>query len=217
MFRVRFRLRLRLGFCLTLTWMVSLSPAEFRAAADDLGPPPLFIEGYTGQVSYQAGDDVTFHISTSAASYALEIARLGAKRDVVLTTNGLRGTTYPIPEDACSHGCAWPGAFRVTVPPEWSSGYYQVLLRVSDNGGKFVQRNRRTAESECFFVLRPRQPGQRARILLELSCNTYNKSRAMCSIVCPVFKFALGHLTLHSAARAKGRVRSAERTEVHLK
>ncbi|HXJ60428.1 MAG TPA: N,N-dimethylformamidase beta subunit family domain-containing protein [Verrucomicrobiae bacterium] len=166
-----FRPCLRLGFASTCLWLLSTVGLW---AADDLGSPSLFIEGYAGQVSYQAGDDVTFHISTSAASYALEIARLGAKRDVVLTTNGLRGASYAIPENACSHGCAWPSSFQVKVPPEWRSGYYQVLLRVSDNGAKFVQRNRRTAEGECFFVLRPPQPGQRARILLELSCNTYN-------------------------------------------
>ena len=158
--------------CLVLAVVVLFPRLGF--SADDLEAASLFVEGYTGQVSYQAGDEITFHVSTSAPSYGLEIARLGAKREVVFTTNGLRGIVHPIPDNACSHGCAWPRSFDLTLPAAWTSGYYQVLLRVSDNGGKFAQRNRRSAEGECFFVVRPRPAGQRTRILLQLSCNTYN-------------------------------------------
>jgi hypothetical protein len=144
------------------------------AASDALEPPSLFIEGYAGQVSYLPGEEITLHISTSAASYSLEIARVGPKREVVFATNGVRGAIFPVPENAASHGCAWPVSWKLTTPESWTSGYYQVLLRVSDAGGRYVQRNRRTAEGECFFVLRPKQPGARTKILLQLSCNTYN-------------------------------------------
>src|SRR5437879_3658839 len=47
-------------------------------------PPTLFIDGYAGKTSYKPGEQLTLHISTSAPKYTLEIARLGAKREVVL-------------------------------------------------------------------------------------------------------------------------------------
>ena len=33
------------------------------------GEAPFFIEGYSGQVSYAPGEELTLHISTSAASF----------------------------------------------------------------------------------------------------------------------------------------------------
>ena len=44
---------------------------------------PLYIEGYTNQLSYQPGDKIDFHLSTSASQYSLEIARVGADYEVV--------------------------------------------------------------------------------------------------------------------------------------
>ena len=42
----------------------------------------LFIEGYTGAVSYAPGDELTLHVSTSAKEFEIEIAREGAERPV---------------------------------------------------------------------------------------------------------------------------------------
>lgn len=135
---------------------------------------PLFIEGYTGQTSYAPGDEVTFHISTSASVFTLEITRLGMKPEVVWTKTGLPGKEHDIPEHASSRGCGWPVAVKVPIPPEWRSGYYQVALRVTDKGEKFIHRNTRTAEAGCFFVVRSSTPGRDTKILLQLSTNTYN-------------------------------------------
>jgi hypothetical protein len=142
------------------------------ALADD--PPSLVIEGYTDQLSYVAGESVRLHISTSAPRYSLEIARMGVKTESVLARSDLAGSAYAIPEHASSRGCDWPVSFQFKLPPEWRSGYYNVHLRVSDNGGRFVGRNRRTAEVDIFFIVRSAQPGKDAPILLELSTNTYN-------------------------------------------
>lgn len=139
-----------------------------------LEPRPLFVEAYTNQVSYVSGEEVALHVSTSAAKYSLEVARLGAQREVVLTKSGLDGRELPVPENASSHGCGWPASTRFTIPPEWKSGYYSVTLTVEDRGGAFVQRGRRTASGEAFFVLRAKQPGQTSRVLLQLATNTYN-------------------------------------------
>lgn len=140
----------------------------------DVEPRALFVEGYAGRVSYAPEEDVTLHISTSAPTVSVEIARLGAMRETVWTSDSVEGHEYPVPEDASSHGCRWPAAVTLKASPEWRSGYYQVTLRVSDGGGKFTQRNRRTAEGSCYFVLRPAEPGKASRILLQLSTHTYN-------------------------------------------
>ena len=160
-----------LAACLALV-LAGLSLRTSAAPAAE--PPSLFIEGYTGQVSYAPGEEVDFHVSTSAEKFSIEIARLGSVTNVVWSKSGLPGQQHPIPENASSHGCGWPVALRVPVLNEWRSGYYAVTLRVADGGGRYVKRNRRTAESEAFFVVRSAKPGRDAKILLQLSCNTYN-------------------------------------------
>ncbi|MBI1929048.1 hypothetical protein HYR99_32980 [Candidatus Poribacteria bacterium] len=135
---------------------------------------PLYIEGYTDQLSYEPGDEIGFHISTSASQYALEIARLGAEREVVWSEKELPGAAYPIPEDASSHGCRWPISFTLRVPDTWRSGYYVVTMRVEDRGGHFTHRNRRTAEGGMFFVVRSGHPGRDTKILIQLATNSYN-------------------------------------------
>jgi hypothetical protein len=154
----------------------ALVALAFTAAAhaDQGEPPGLFIEGYAGQVSYKPTQTLTLHVSTSAPKFSLEIVRLGAKREVVLAKSDLDGTVHKVPENASSHGCEWPASFQFPLPATWKSGYYQVVLKAQDKGGLYVQRNKRTAESECFFVLRPEIPGKNAKILLQLCTNTYS-------------------------------------------
>ena len=135
---------------------------------------PLYIEGYTDQLSCEPGDEIGFHISTSASQYALEIARLGSEREVLWSKSDLPGAAYPIPEDAPSHGCRWPVAFRLCVPDTWRSGYYEVSMRAEDSGGHFTHRNRRTAEGAMFFVVKSAQPGRSTKMLIQLATNTYN-------------------------------------------
>ena len=60
------------------------------------------------------------------------------------------------------------------MPETWQSGYYEGTLRATDSGGTYVYRNRRTAESTLFFIVRPAKPGANTPILLQLSTNTYN-------------------------------------------
>lgn len=135
---------------------------------------PLYIDGYTDQLSYAPGEPIAFHISTSAEQYSLEITRIGATREVVWKQAELPGSAHPIPEDASSQGCRWPAAFRLEVPETWQSGYYEGTLRAADAGGTHLYRNHRTAESTLFFVVRPAKPGIETPILLQLSTNTYN-------------------------------------------
>jgi hypothetical protein len=141
--------------------------ATLPALVDGAEPAAASIEAYTDQLSYHAGDRVKLHVSTSAPRFAIEVARLGARRQLVLGEQGLRGGRHPVPPDASSYGCRWPAAFQFDVPEGWPSGYYQVLLRTQEDNG-------RTASGEAFFVVRPRHPGRETRILLQLCTNTYN-------------------------------------------
>lgn len=135
---------------------------------------PLYVEGYAARLSYAPGDEVAFHVSTTAQRYSVEIARWAADRKVVWSKSDLPGSEHEVPENASSHGCGWPEAFRVKIPNDWSSGYYAVTFRAADNGGQFAQRNRRTAEGSAFFVVRSANPGRDTKILIQLATNTYN-------------------------------------------
>ena len=157
---------------LWLASLIGLIGAGFQTAAEE--PRPLYVEGYSGQVSYAPGDELTLHVSTSASTFAVEILRLGAKAESVWTSTSVAGREHPVPEDASSHGCRWPAAVTLRIPAEWRSGYYQVTLRARDGGGRFVQRNTRTAEGSCYFVLRAGEPGRASKVLLQLSTHTYN-------------------------------------------
>lgn len=120
------------------------------------------IHCYTDRLSYQAGDDVAFHVSTTTPGVTLEIVRWGAERRVLLRQAGLTAGNHPAPENAYSHGCGWPAAFALTVPGEWPSGYYSVILA-----------NDASESCEHCFVVRSWRPGRDAQILLQLSTNTY--------------------------------------------
>src|SRR6185503_16548583 len=159
-------------YCLVFSFVL-LAATEFLSA-QTLEPRPLFVEGYTNQLSYAPGDEVALCVSTTAAKYSVEIARFGAKRDVVLTKKDIDGKEHPTPAECSSHGCGWPTSFRFKIPTDWKSGYYNVALTAEDRGGEFVQRGRRTAASEAFFVVRAAEPGKSSKILIQLCTNTYN-------------------------------------------
>ncbi len=136
--------------------------------------PSLYVEGYTGAVSYEPGDELNLHVSTAARTFKVTIRRIGAETQTVWEKSDIPGSEYPVPEMASSSGCDWPVALTIPIPANWKSGYYDVQLEVSDQGGRYYQRNARTAEGSCYFVLRPSDPGRDTSILLQLTTNTYN-------------------------------------------
>ena len=125
------------------------------------------LEGYPNPISVQAGEEVAFHISTEAENYSIEISRVGANREVVWTKDAVPGTRHSVPENASTHGCRWPVALKLTVPEEWKSGYYSVILRAVDRHGEAVL-------GEMRFIVRSAHPGRDARILIQLTTNTSN-------------------------------------------
>ena len=156
----------RLAIFLLISHAASLCPAA------DQEPRPLFVEGYASEVSYAAGEELALHLSSTAKQVAVEITRLGGKPERVWEGE-TQAVEHAVPENASSHGCLWPAAHRMKIPPEWRSGYYQVTLRVRDGGGAWTQRNARTAEGGCYFIVRPAR-GTGAKVLLQFATNTYN-------------------------------------------
>ncbi len=130
----------------------------------------LPIEGYTDRLSYQAGDEIAFHISSQFKHYHIKIQRYGAKREVVWQKSVGNGHHYPTPKDASTHGCDWPVAFSLSVPDEWRSGYYEAFIGTSepDNSEHWIEGR------TLFFVVRSAHPGRDSNILLQLPTNTYN-------------------------------------------
>ncbi len=123
------------------------------------------IDGYTDQLSVAPGERIGFHVSTSLRKYTLQIARVGASRDVVWQKEDLPGAEHPVPEDCSSHGCRWPPALDVNVPADWRSGYYSVVLRGTAPDGHIVT-------GQMSFVVRSARPGRDSRILLQRTTNT---------------------------------------------
>lgn len=141
----------------------SALPLTFTVAAEL--PPAGKPEGYTDQLSYVSGDTVRFHMS-SMGPYNLEIARLGAKREVVWRKEALPACPHPTPADASARGCGWPVARALTIPEDWRTGYYECRFTAVGSG--------KPQTSSAFFVVRPMQPGKNTRVLIQLSTNTYN-------------------------------------------
>lgn len=127
----------------------------------------LAVEGYPDRLSYQPGDEVAFHCSSQMPTFAVEIARIGAGREVVWRRENIPGAVQSVPPRAYAEGCNWPVTFTFTIPAEWRAGYYEVTLQATGVQGP-------TAISHAFFVVRSAHPGRDTSILLVLSTNTYN-------------------------------------------
>jgi len=127
----------------------------------------LSVSAYTDQLSYAAGDEVKLHASCNPGNArTLFVARVGPDLTVV-RTEAVRVEPQPIPKDVSSRGCKWPVAASFKVGDDWRSGYYAVWLAPA------VAKTPAGA-GHAFFVVRPKEPGKNAKILLQLATNTYN-------------------------------------------
>jgi len=128
------------------------------------------IEGYPDGQSFTQGDIINFHVSSEIERYHVTIQRIGASRETVWQRDIDNGTRHRIPADVSAQGCAWPVSFSFTVPAGWKSGYYEVFFGATDADNKEQWIEGRTS----FFVIRAKKTGTTAKILLQLTTNTYN-------------------------------------------
>lgn len=133
----------------------------------DGGMLPLVVEGYPGRQSCVAGDVVEFHCSSPAASFSVEVTRVGAERVVVWDAAGVHGHEHPVPPDAATNGCAWPVTFAIPVGPTWRSGFYEVAFRADGIDGP-------EGLGHSFLVVRENVERSPDGMLLVLSTNTWN-------------------------------------------
>ena len=146
---------------LATTAAIGLAASSAGPARGAGGAGPLVIEGYADHTSRAPGEEIAFHVSTNAPVYSLEIARVGAERQVVWEQRDLPGAKHPVPPDAAMNGCKWPAAAKLRIPADWRSGYYSVLMRPGNDG----------PPSEMFFIVRAGP--EKAKILFQMSTNTY--------------------------------------------
>ncbi|MBY0460956.1 MAG: hypothetical protein K2V38_26855, partial [Gemmataceae bacterium] len=139
--------------------------STFPADAHATQPAARVPEGYPDQLSYAPGDEVKLHISATRCD--LELFRVGAERKSVWKQVGVDTKVHEVPKNASSHGCDWPVAASFKIPADWPSGYYECRISTQPPGQK-------EAVGTLFFVVRPKEPGKNAKILLQLATNTYN-------------------------------------------
>lgn len=136
------------------------------ASADQMPPAVPFVHGYANQVSVAAGGEIAFHVSGSGKMFDMVIERVGGRRTKVFEKAQIACAMHSIGDRASSDGCHWPAALTITVPRDWSSGYYEATLTIHASGNP--------VRSSLFFIVRSPAPGNRSKILLELGTNTYN-------------------------------------------
>jgi hypothetical protein len=115
---------------------------------------------YTDRTSVRAGEGFELFASSNLPECHLEIARVGAAREVVLTRQ-LRVGDHPTPDEADRNGCGWPAASRIEVGADWVSGYYDIVL--TDSAG---------AAAHHFVCVRPAARASLNRMVLVLTTNT---------------------------------------------
>jgi hypothetical protein len=122
------------------------------------------VTGYCWPQSVGQGERVGLHLSSSGGRpVRVEVARVGAQREVVFSSDAVAAGEHETPPDAASNGCGWPVALALDVEPTWRSGYYEVVMEI--DVGEKVRRD------YAFFVVRS-SPG--TRLVLALATNTWH-------------------------------------------
>jgi hypothetical protein len=124
------------------------------------------VHTYTDAMSYAPGETVSFHSSTHARDWTLEVVLDGLKPQRVLHREGLPGVFHAAPKDAYREGCRWPESLRWTIPEDARSGFYKVISSCArPDGGRFVQHH--------FFVVRPTERTRSSDLLMILPTSTW--------------------------------------------
>ncbi len=121
---------------------------------------------YTSEFTYQAGQQVDFHTSTTCSEYDLKIVRDGATPETVYSVKGLSGASFETPEDVSVKGCGWPVTHSWQIPDNLKDGGYLVFSTSRDESGE-------TIEHQHFFAVTARQNQPTANTLFVLGTTTW--------------------------------------------
>lgn len=128
-------------------------------------PEIIEIWGYTGQLSYVAGDEVKLHVHTTAKTFSIEVYRDGPEPLTVFQQDDVKGVMQQTPDNAYEVGCNWSEVSRFRIGEDWRSGTYIVLFKTVDKVGQPFER-------EAFFVLRNTSQSKN-NIVFVLTTGTY--------------------------------------------
>ncbi|MFI0928438.1 N,N-dimethylformamidase beta subunit family domain-containing protein [Streptomyces sp. NPDC021012] len=149
------------------------------------------IEGYLGRESVTLDGEMTLHVSTDAPRFRLRFYRLGETLELVGESGEFPGGTHPVPghpdglpgRASPADDWEWP-PLTLPVPDMWTQGIH--LVEFVETGGPdatgeppLLDLAHLEGHAREFFVVRPRVPGSRSRILYKKSTFTrhaYNRS-----------------------------------------
>ncbi|MEM1110284.1 MAG: N,N-dimethylformamidase beta subunit family domain-containing protein [Pseudomonadota bacterium] len=136
----------------------ALKTNTFEAFLGD--PDYLEIWCYTDQLSYFPGDTVKLHLSTTAKSFSVTIARDGFQPAIAHVAESVPGKFAPLGENFQEKGCNWPVGYEWKLPRDMQSGFYLVTLRAENEAGDvreydhgfFVRRSQRSTKADILLV-----------------------------------------------------------------
>lgn len=131
------------------------------------------IEGYASLTSVNVGEPISFFVSTTSSSFALDIYRMGyyggAGGRQMLRVESIAGRSQPVPAPDPATGlieCHWTDPYTITVPTDWVSGVYLAKLTAKPAG----------AQNWIMFVVR--DDARRSDLLFQSSVTTMNAYNA---------------------------------------
>jgi len=142
--------------------------APDRSGRWSLDPAVLEAQCYTDRYSFEPGEVMRIHASTSSPSQTigLEIVRDLPAPAVVHTAQGIACGAHDAPEHAYAEGCGWPVCYELPLPRDWRSGFYLIRVKAADGEREFT--------AEHFFVLRrPADQAPQADLVVVLATNTW--------------------------------------------
>jgi len=141
-----------------------LSDYRYQFPREDRALPEVFV--YTERMSYDPGEIVSFHGSTTADRWSIQIYRDGHQPQMLQEAFDLAGSFSPTAETAYQDGCDWPVLYRWKIPDDARSGFYRVMCScIRPDGQRFVQHH--------FVVVRPKRGKKPGRLLLMLATATW--------------------------------------------
>lgn len=118
---------------------------------------------YTDRLSVRPGGRFALHATSGAGPCTLEIARIAAGREVVLSRKDVPVGDHPVPPHADRDGCNWPVALEIEAAEDWKTGYYDICL--TDPAGEATHH---------FIVVLPQTGRRGAKAAFVLATNTYH-------------------------------------------
>ncbi len=129
-------------------------------AADDVR---MQVKAYASAESVNRGDSIDFHVSVAAAeTYLVEIYRMGhygkAGSRLMLRGPQLRGMAQAAPTTDVQTGmvsCDWVPSWSLSVPEDWTSGYYLAVFTTESgwrNFAPFVVRDDSRKADVCVVL-----------------------------------------------------------------